>query len=96
MRNDSSVDDLGEDSELFSPSKEQKYDIEEYLRKRKVNPLEEWRQKTHQNSKVPLYLRSGVKKPEPERITVYYNHEAARKIALDKQMTAKTVFGISD
>ena len=96
MRNDSSVDDLGEDPELFSPSKEQKYDIEEYLKKRKVNPLEEWRQKTHQNGKVPLYLRSGVKKPQPERITAYYNLEAAKKIALDKQMTPKTVFGLSD
>ena len=33
MRNDSSVDDLGEDPELFSPSKEQKYDIEDIIAK---------------------------------------------------------------
>ena len=96
LRYDSSVDDLGEDEEQFSPSKEQKQDIEQYIKKRKVNPLEELRQKTLQNGKVPLYLRAGTKKPQPERVTVYYNHEAAKKIAMDKQMIAKPVFGLSD
>ena len=45
-RYDSSLDDLGEDEELFSPSKEQRYDLEQYVKKRYINPLEEWRQKT--------------------------------------------------
>ena len=78
-RYSSALDDLGENDQLFSPSKDQKLDLEEYLKKRKINPLEEWRQKTQNNHKVPLYLRAGAKKPPPDRVTVYYNHEIAKK-----------------
>ena len=34
MRYDSSLDDLGEDEALFSPSKEQRNDLEQYVKKR--------------------------------------------------------------
>ena len=96
MRYDSSLDDLGEDGELFSPSKEQRNDLEQYVKKRYINPLEEWRQKTQQNGTVPLYLRAGAKKPVPDRVTVYYNHEAAKKMAHDKSLEAKKVFKLPE
>ena len=64
-----------DDEVLFEPTKEQKRDLEEYLKKRYMNPLEEWRQKTHNatKEKLPLYLKSTAKKTVPERITVYYS-----------------------
>ena len=43
-----------------------------------------------------MYLRAGAKKPPPDRVTVYYNHEAAKKMAHDKQFETKTVFKLPE
>ena len=50
--------------------------MEEYMKKRHIKPLEEWRQKTHGTIKdrLPIYLKSAAQMlTEPERVTVYYN-----------------------
>ena len=70
------------DEVLFEPTLEQQRDMEAYLKRRQLNPLEEFRMKADEKSTnhMPFYLKSTAKKPKhPERVTVYYSKAAAKR-----------------